>query len=136
MTEVETVRLAIIEALPRELATHGEEPAAGGLYVPPAHVKALRLKCNLVVGARGVGKSFWTAAFGSATLRNAVWQSIRELERTAVRIGFAVAGRIDAYQNDETFTSLLAQEIRAYDVWRAGWPKCSPQSSHVGAGGR
>ncbi|CAK0756425.1 conserved hypothetical protein [Gammaproteobacteria bacterium] len=119
MAEVKTIRHAIIEALPREFTTYAQEPDARNLYVPPAHVKALRLECNLVVGARGVGKSFWTAALGSTTLRNTIGQSIREMERVDVRIGFSVLESIDNYPNADTFAQMLTSGITAYDIWRA-----------------
>ena len=119
MAEASAVRQAIIKALPSEFANFGQVPALKHLYVPPAHVKALRLDCHLVIGARGVGKSVWTAALSDAALRRALGPSVPELERTQVRIGFSVASRIEHYPDAGTFADLLAAGIPAYDVWRA-----------------
>lgn len=119
MSDVRTIRQAIIEALPLTTSNHGEEPDRRLVYVPPAHIKALRLECNLVIGARGVGKSFWTAALGSSSLRAALGQSVRDLEHTDVRIGFSVSPNIDAYPDSETFKQLIDDNASPYDVWRA-----------------
>ncbi len=118
MADVTKIREAIIEALPIETANHGEAPDAAALYIPPSHIKALRLECNLVVGARGVGKSFWTAALGSSDLRATLGSSVRELDHTDVRIGFSVTESIDHYPNAETFAQMLGFGTEPYDIWR------------------
>ncbi len=118
MDDVKGIRQAILEA-PLEIANYGETPDAVTLYIPPSHVKALRLECNLVVGSRGVGKSFWTAALGSSDLRATLGSSVRELDQTDVRIGFSVAGSIEHYPNADIFSQMLESRIGAYDIWRA-----------------
>jgi hypothetical protein len=87
--------------------------------VPPAHIKALRPECHVVVGTRGVGKSVWTKALGDADLRKSLDTSIPELEKAEVRIGFSQEPRIDDYPDADSFGHLLDQDIAAYDVWRA-----------------
>ncbi|MFM0518420.1 hypothetical protein PQR08_13390 [Caballeronia jiangsuensis] len=119
MSDVQATRQAIVEALPLTTSNHGEEPNHRFVYVPPAHIKALRLECNLVVGARGVGKSFWTAALSSQVLRTSLGQSIRDLERTDVHIGFAVSPDIDSFPTDDVFAHLMLNGASPYDVWRA-----------------
>lgn len=118
MADIREIRQAILEAS-LEIANYGETPNAITLYIPPSHIKALRLECNLVVGTRGVGKSFWTAALGSSDLRAALGSSARELDHTDVCIGFSVAESIDHYPNADTFMQMLGSGIEAYDVWRA-----------------
>lgn len=117
--EVAQIRKAIVQALPFAVAEHGQVLDAGALYVPPAHLKALRLECSLVVGARGVGKSFWTQALASVALRTTLGQSIRELDQTDVYTGFAEAGAIQSYPDAETFAQLLVAGHSAFNVWRA-----------------
>lgn len=119
MSNVQSIRLAIVEALPITTSNYGEEPDRRVMYVPPAHIKALRLECNIVIGARGVGKSFWTAALGSSRLRTLLGASVKELESADVRIGFAVTPRINAYPDSAVFGQLLDANIPAYDIWRA-----------------
>lgn len=117
MADVKYLRRAILEA---SLATSnfGESPKTGELYIPPAHVKALRLESNLIVGARGVGKSFWTAALTASDLRISIESTVRELEHTDVRIGFSVKESINDYPNADTFGQLLGLHIDPYDIWR------------------
>ncbi|MDF3883648.1 hypothetical protein [Cupriavidus basilensis] len=119
MSEALRIRKAIIEAIPYTTSNYGESPEQRLVYVPPAHVKALRLESNLVVGSRGVGKSFWTAALDSPVLRSMLGASVRELEHSQVRIGFAVNENIDAYPNTEVFADLLNNGFTPYEVWRA-----------------
>ena len=75
-----TLRRAILAA-PLETSSFGEPPRPGTLYVPPAHEKALRPEANLVVGGRGVGKSFWTAALKSPELRRQIGSTVTALDR-------------------------------------------------------
>lgn len=119
MANVTTLRRAIAASLPGETSYFGAAPDLKHLYVPPAHIKALRLDCNLVIGARGVGKSMWTQALGSASLRAALGSSVPELDSTEVRIGFAETSCINEYPDAETFAHLLKSDISAYDVWRS-----------------
>ena len=119
MNNLTQIRQAIIEAIPYTTSNYGEVPDQRLVYIPSAHLKALRMESNLVVGSRGVGKSFWTAALGSPTLRKMLGTSVRELEHALVRIGFAVNENIDAYPNTEVFADLLTKGFTAYEVWRA-----------------
>ena len=118
MTTAQLIRQAIQRAS-LETANFGETPDASTLYIPSSHTKALRLESSLVVGGRGVGKSFWTAALQSAELRTRVGAVVKELERTDVRIGFSGEPKIDKYPDASTFASLLDQKNSAYDIWRS-----------------
>lgn len=120
MTDVKLLRRAIIESLPEQTSYFGETPDLKHLYVPPAHIKALRPECHLVIGARGVGKSVWTAALGDAELRKKVLgSSVPELDRAEVGIGFAETPRIDSYPDSATFKKLLDFGHSAYSVWQS-----------------
>lgn len=119
MRDIQAVRRAIVEALPIETSNYGVAPQRRQVYVPPAHLKALRLECNLVVGARGVGKSFWTAALGSPALRAALGHAVTELEKADVRIGFSVASDLATHPDADAFSSLMQAGATPYDLWRA-----------------
>ena len=119
MTSAQKIREAIVEALPIATSNYGEVPNQRDVYIPPAHSKALRLECNLVIGARGVGKSFWTAALSDATLRASLTSEVKELERTDVYIGFGSKPNIDAYPDKDTFSKLLKSGHTPYDIWRS-----------------
>ena len=96
MNNLTQIRQAIIEAIPYTTSNYGEVTDQRLVYIPSAHLKALRMESNLVVGSRGVGKSFWTAALGSPTLRKMLGTSVRELKHNLVCFGFSVNDFIDA----------------------------------------
>lgn len=115
--QAQIIRAAIAHALPTSTSNHGEVPIQRHVYVPPAHSKALRLDCNLVIGARGVGKSFWTAALSDANLRESLTREVKELARTDVYIGFGADSKIAAYPDQGTFSQLMKSGHQPYDVW-------------------
>ena len=111
------LRQAILAA-PLESSSFGEEPLPGTLYIPPSHVKALRLDVHLVVGGRGAGKSFWTAALLSGDLRAIIDGAAPELENVDIVTGFSGRGDTDAYPNEDVFAKLLGEGYDPYDIWR------------------
>lgn len=112
------MREAILAA-PLETSHAGELPDAARLYVPPSHLKALRLDAHVVVGGRGVGKSFWTAALQSEELRRLVGGASSELVGIQVQVGFAETEKITQYPNADVFADFLDQGGDPYDLWRA-----------------
>ncbi|TXH34998.1 MAG: hypothetical protein E6Q92_12360 [Burkholderiaceae bacterium] len=118
MTSLQAVRQAIVAA-PFELDNKGEVPRPGTLYIPPAHRKALSRESVLVIGARGVGKSFWTAALNNDGLREQIGGSIKELANTVIFVGYAAQPKRLAYPDKETFKGLLDNGCEPYTVWRA-----------------
>lgn len=118
MFDVNQLRDAILSS-PLETSDFGEEPEPSTLYVPFSHVKALRLDANVVVGGRGVGKSFWTSALRSASLRSAFDNLVPELTDLDINVGFSSREDIDRYPNEDSFALMLNQGIDPYDIWRA-----------------
>lgn len=118
MTQAQQLREAILAA-PLETSNFAETPQAGTLYLPPSHLKALRLDAHIVVGGRGVGKSFWTAALQSDPLRKQLGDAVIELQGIEVFAGFSNAGDIDNYPNADVFAAFLDQGGDPYDLWRA-----------------
>ncbi len=118
IAEARALREAILNA-PLELSNYGEIPDAGVVYVPPSHLKALRLDADVVIGGRGVGKSFWTAALQSAQLRRLLPDAAPDLAEVEVRLGFAESGRIELYPNADVFAALLDHGGDPFDLWRA-----------------
>ena len=117
MTDTQKIRTAIVDALPIATSNYGDVPNQRHVYIPPGHSKALRLECNLVVGARGVGKSFWTAALSDSSLRTSLTSEVKELEQTDVHIGFGVNSNIDSYPDKRTFSQLMKLGHSPYDIW-------------------
>lgn len=118
MTQVQQLREAILAA-PLETSNFGETPGPSTLYLPSSHLKALRLDAHVVVGGRGVGKSFWTAALQSEPLRKLLGDAASELQGIDVRAGFANAEEIGSYPNADVFATFLDQSGDPYDLWRA-----------------
>jgi hypothetical protein len=113
------VRRAIVDALPSDTSLHGEVPEQRNVYVPSSHVKALRLECNLVIGARGVGKTFWSAALGAERIRALLGTAIRQYPRISeVRTGFGERPALDAYPDSDVMVDLLKRKFESYHVWR------------------
>lgn len=113
------IREAIIQALPVDTSYSGTAPPSEHLYIPPAHLKALRLESQLVVGTRGVGKSVWTAALEDSMLRSQLGAVIPELEKTEIRVGFKESPNLSLYPDSNTFVQLVGKGFDAYHVWRA-----------------
>ena len=111
------IRAAIVNALPISTSNYGEVPHQRDVYIPPGHTKALRLECNLVIGTRGVGKSFWTAVLSDAYLRSTLVTEVNQLELTDVYIGFGIKSNIEAYPDKRTFLHLMASGHSPYDIW-------------------
>ncbi len=118
MSKAQALRDAILAA-PLETSNFGETPQPGTLYLPPSHLKALRLDAHVVVGGRGVGKSFWTAALRNPLFHKIVGTAAPELAGIRVAVGFANLEQIDYYPNQDVFSRFLEQNGDSYDLWRA-----------------
>lgn len=118
MRDIAALREAMIQA-PLVTSSFGEAPEPGTLYVPLSHLKSLRLDAHVVVGGRGVGKSFWTGALKSPELRSTIGAVLPELESLDVRVGFSNQQDIDLFPNEDSFSLMLEGGIDPYDIWRA-----------------
>lgn len=118
VSEAQRLREAILEA-PLEISNFGETPEPTTLYLPPSHLKALRFDAHVVVGGRGVGKSFWTAALQSTKLRELLGSSMSGIADVDVRAGFTGTEAIEQYPNADVFSTFLDQGRDPYDLWRA-----------------
>jgi len=114
-----TLRQAIFESLPSDTSAHGGTPEPHHVYVPPSHVKALRLDSSLVIGARGVGKSFWSAALTSDAIRATLSDTVSDLASLRVAVGFSERNELDAYPNTDTLAKLVADGHEPYHIWKA-----------------
>ncbi|MDZ4350409.1 MAG: hypothetical protein U1A22_12840 [Xanthomonadaceae bacterium] len=114
-----TLRDAIFESLPSDTSAHGGTPEPRHVYVPPSHVKALRLDSSLVIGARGVGKSFWSAPLTSDRIRAALSDTVSDLASLDVSVGFSERDNLDAYPNADTLAKLVEDGRDPYHIWKA-----------------
>lgn len=119
LLDTRALRKAILAAQ-LETSNFGETPEAGMLYLPTSHLKALRLDAHVVVGGRGVGKSFWTAVLQSDELRG-LWGSVgAELVGVSVQLGFSNTEDVSRYPNADVFSNFLDQGGDPYDMWQIG----------------
>lgn len=114
-----TLRQAIFNSLPSDTSAHGGTPELRHVYVPPSHVKALRLDSNLVIGARGVGKSFWSAALTSGDIRASLSESVSDLATLEVSVGFSEREDPNAYPSADTLSKLVEDGIEPYHIWKS-----------------
>lgn len=130
------IRDAILAAIP-ETSSFGEVPQSNSVYLPPSHVKALRLEASLVVGARGVGKTFWTAALSSTELRRRVGVVVPEIDAVEIKVGFGTKEAINEYPNADVFMQLMDAGIDPYDIWRSvviRWVSSKSNAAPVSSG--
>ncbi len=114
------IRRAIVDALPLETSLSGATPKLKEIYLPSAHVKALALETSLVIGARGVGKSFWCAALQDETIRKALANSVKDLPSLSlVGAGYGEKSNIQLFPDMTTFQSLVENKHEPLYVWRA-----------------
>ena len=115
---VDEIRKAIVDALPSDTSLSGAFPRLEWVYLPVSHVKALGLETSLVIGTRGVGKSFWWAALQSAQIRESLSQYLPELPRFDVSAGYGEKANSRSYPDMETFGYLIGQGHEPLSIWR------------------
>lgn len=109
-----------LKGLPRTANyTPGDTIATDHIVVVPSHRAALDPDRALVVGNRGVGKSFWTHVLAEPGMRTHVARSFRELADVDVIIGFNASDRIAPVAPTEGALNQAFREINDADpVWR------------------
>lgn len=110
------------EDIPDEVAHHQTEPPPlREVYVVPGHEKALNPETPVVVGDRGTGKSFWSAALNGEETRLLIGRELRKLRMDTVRVswGFSAATDNRWHPSRRVLRSLRGQGFEAEDIWRA-----------------
>ncbi len=118
MNDPMRIREALLASLPADVADHGKPPQPQEVYIPRAHIKALRPEASLVVGTRGVGKSLWTMALWNHRTREALGATIPALASTRVAVGFSERPSPDDYPTADIIRQLIAEGEDPYDIWR------------------
>ncbi len=108
------IRQALVAALPSDTSTHGEVPKKDWVFVPKSHMRALRLESSLVVGARGVGKTFWSQAIQSEEIRRLLGSSVSELASTEVHVGYGEKPNRVNYPSSDVIQDLLKKDFRTW----------------------
>lgn len=122
--EVREVIRQALRSLPSLAATSpGTPPEIDGIYFPEAHAEVLDPDVSLVIGNRGMGKSFWSLALADDTLRPIIAERYLasrklHLEDLDVYLGFADAeGVIGAVSQPEL--DAIKPSVKTELIWRA-----------------
>ena len=96
-------------------------PMAGDIYVVAGHEKALNPDTLLVVGGRGSGKSFWSAALSDPGARKLIGHQLPRLrlENYQIFVGFAGLRGDTRYPSHQILGQLLSEGYEAETIWRA-----------------
>lgn len=117
VSELQEALRAATENLPLA-AESDDQPTPAGIFTPPSHIRALRPQTMLVIGARGVGKTFWTQALQQEAIRKILEQDVPEFADVRVIIGYTNKNKPADYPGPRQFSILLKKHDPA-DIWRA-----------------
>jgi len=122
--EILDLRSAIRQSLPEVDPGFDSRLSVRRTYVPPSHVKAIQPENIVVVGMRGAGKSFWTAALSSDPhrefIRNA-YPDTKIQDKTKVSVGFGT-GNSSEFPTAREIVPLYhasQEDDTCSDIWRA-----------------
>jgi hypothetical protein len=118
-----TIRKALAQLAPGSAHMAAQPPALEEIYAPDIHSGALDPRRSLVVGNRGVGKSFWSSVLADESTRRHVVPAYPrlKLDHLKVILGFhEAAGKLDdAAPSPAVLRSLLGTGRDPEDIWRA-----------------
>ncbi|ODT04865.1 MAG: hypothetical protein ABS52_01550 [Gemmatimonadetes bacterium SCN 70-22] len=116
------LRELIRDALPAESAEYGAPPPRHQFFVPKSHARALHINIPVVLGDRGMGKSYWWAALQSREHRGLLARAapdVRIREETLVFPGFGKTPDLKQYPTKDVFARLLGAGQKSRLVWKA-----------------
>lgn len=123
MDERNAIRDALRNMPPAAAHSAADSPAAEAVYAPLHHGAALRFDRPLVVGNRGVGKSFWSSVLANeqARERAASLYGQDELRHARVALGFHEdAGKTPGpAPSSEQLAQLRARGSTSPQIWKA-----------------
>ncbi len=117
----EAIRAALAE-IPETVAhDSAEPPRPGHVYVVPGHEKALNPESPVVVGDRGTGKTFWSAALADPTLReHLIAPQFRRLKLESCDVSWGHASTPqEGYPSRKNLHHLRGKGWTEEDIWRA-----------------
>lgn len=116
------LRELIRDALPVESAEYGAPPPRHQFFVPKTHARALHINIPVVLGDRGMGKSYWWAALQSREHRGLLARTapdVRIREETLVFPGFGKTPDLTQYPSKDVFAPLLEAGQKSRLIWKA-----------------
>jgi hypothetical protein len=109
------------DALPSETLEFGATPPTYQFFVPKSHTIALGLQIPLVIGDRGMGKSYWWAALQSREHRALLARTAPDTRigaDTIVRAGFGPKLLSDNYPSKDVLTDLQSIGTPSRLIWK------------------
>jgi hypothetical protein len=124
MTSDQATIRRVMKALNPSVAHRATEtPDIREIYAPPSHADALDPNRSLVVGGRGVGKSFWAAVLANSTTRKAAADAYPDLGLNDfdVHLGFheGAGGRDSVAPSANAITAALKVTDDSVWIWRS-----------------
>lgn len=117
---VDSVRQGLADV--PDVAAHraSEAPSVQQIYVVNGHEQALNPDTTLVVGDRGSGKSFWSAALSDPDARQVISQQLPRLRLNSfqVAVGFGGERGDTRYPSMQVLADLLKKDLEAEQIWR------------------
>lgn len=116
------LRELIRDALPVESAEYGAPPPRHQFFVPKTHARALHINIPVVLGDRGMGKSYWWAALQSREHRGLLARTapdVRIHEETLVFAGFGKTPDLTHYPSKDVLARLLNAGKKSRLIWKA-----------------
>jgi len=110
-----------LEELPETIAATTEQPDPRAMFVVLGHERALDPDSTIVVGDRGTGKSFWSAALNSPVTRRLIHGQLPRLhlDRVETSWGFSVSTRNQDHPSRRVLQRLRGQGFDSEGIWRA-----------------
>ena len=122
MSDTTTAIREALKTFPLDASTSvSDPPRPGDIYAPPRHSSALDPNRTLVVGNRGAGKTFWSAAYlhpDTRALMADAYPSLHLASIVEVSPGFTGEEGGTA-PSPRRLAAMLSQGIDAKDIWRA-----------------
>jgi hypothetical protein len=116
------IREALAAFEPSSRVEPNEEIPIERAFLPKGHRGVLDLRRQLVVGNRGMGKSFWTHALLSSGLRNRLAEAYGHplLASAHVVVGFNGSDKVSPTAPTQVeVTNLLARDVPPELIWRS-----------------
>lgn len=136
MNQFDIIREQFRQLDPSASHEFNSPPAVGEVYTPAGHESALDADRPLVVGDRGMGKTFWTSALADSTARDFLAEVYPRLllGRCDVHVGFAgVDMAREGAISQEVFSQLELRDGHPADlIWRAVIYRAASKSVQVG----
>ncbi len=111
-----------LKTLP-QVAAHAatNTPDLRTIFTPQSHEGALDPSREIVVGDRGVGKSFWSSVLKDNAARTAIAPIYTrlQLDKVSVCLGFSEAIGRTEYPSARTLASLLGAAVAPDVIWRS-----------------